>query len=157
MKYFNLAVPAVYLFASIPASHAQQRPFGLGLMIGEPAGISAKMWTSDTNAFDFGLGWSILNYRDGSKNGFHFHADYIIHSFKTIGSTGQFPLYYGIGGRFNSSVGRVSSFAVRGVIGIAWIPAKPPIDIFLEAAPSLELTPAPGFVLEAAVGLRYFF
>ena len=47
--------------------------------------------------------------------------------------------------------------AIREVLGIAWLPRNTPIDIFLELVPSLELTPASGFALDAAIGARYFF
>jgi hypothetical protein len=40
-------------------SFAQERNFGLGVIVGEPTGLSAKLWTSNTGALDFGLGWSI--------------------------------------------------------------------------------------------------
>lgn len=50
------------LFAGIAS--AQGRNFGLGVVIGAPTGISAKVWTSGTTAVDFALGWSRGN-RDG--------------------------------------------------------------------------------------------
>jgi hypothetical protein len=32
---------------------AQDHGFGMGIILGEPTGISAKLWTSRDNAFDF--------------------------------------------------------------------------------------------------------
>ncbi len=61
MKQFNLAIIALCVFFSVQTSNAQERKFGLGVMIGEPTGFSAKLWTSNSNAFDFGLGWSVIN------------------------------------------------------------------------------------------------
>jgi len=49
------------------------------------------------------------------------------------------------------------SVAVRGVFGIAWLPHKTPIDVFLEIVPSLQLTSSTGFGLDAGLGARYFF
>ena len=35
------------------------RKFGLGVVIGDPTGLSAKVWIAPTNSLDFGLGfWS---------------------------------------------------------------------------------------------------
>ncbi len=83
--------------------------------------------------------------------------DYLWHSWNAINSAQRFPLYYGIGGRFNSHEDNDGSLAVRGVLGIAWLPHNTPLDLFLEVAPSLELTPSSGFGIDAAIGVRYYF
>jgi hypothetical protein len=164
MKHAYYAVIAMCLFFAVQVSNAQERSFGLGVIVGEPTGLSAKLWTSSTTAFDFGLGWSIGGDRLGNYNGnydggsrVHFHMDYLWHSFEAIHSSERFPLYYGFGGRINSGAGYDASFAVRGVIGIAWLPHNTPMDIFLELAPSLQLTSSTGFAIDAGFGARYFF
>jgi hypothetical protein len=164
MKYTYCAIIAFCLFLVVQESVAQERKFGLGVIIGEPTGISAKLWTSNSNAFDFGLGWSMGGDRIGRYDGYynggsrtHFHMDYLWHSFEAIHSTERFPLYYGIGGRINTGAGYNSSLAVRGVFGIAWMPRRTPIDVFLEVAPSLQLTSLTGFGIDASIGARYFF
>jgi len=156
MKHFISGMIVLCLFLVAHISLAQDRNFGLGVMIGEPTGISAKLWTSNSNAFDFGLGWSVSGNRYGSGSYTHLHADYLWHAWNVIHSTERFPLYYGVGGRFTGG-GNTSSLAVRGVFGIAWMPHQTPIDVFLELAPSFELTPATGLVIDAALGVRYFF
>jgi hypothetical protein len=163
MKYY-LAGTALCLLLAVQVSVAQERTFGLGLIIGEPTGISAKLWTSPVNAFDFGLGWSIGGDRIGNYKGdynggsrVHFHMDYLWHAFNVIHSTERFPLYYGVGGRINTGAGYNSSVAIRGVIGIAWMPRETPIDIFVEVVPSLQLTSSAGFAIDAGLGARYFF
>jgi hypothetical protein len=165
MKHFKYAIITLLLFFAVQKSAAQERPFGLGVIIGEPTGLSAKLWTSSVNAFDFGLGWSMGGDRIGTYNGTynssesrtHFHMDYLWHSFDAIHSAERFPLYYGIGGRINSGAGYDASFAIRGVFGIAWMPRRTPIDIFLELAPSLQLTSSAGFGIDAGFGARYYF
>jgi hypothetical protein len=161
-KYF--AGFALCLFLVLHGSNAQEHKFGLGLIVGEPTGISAKLWTSHTTAFDFGLGWSVGGDRigkyDGSYNGgsrIHFHMDYLWHAFEAIRSNERFPIYYGIGGRINTGAGYNGSIAVRGVIGIAWMPRETPIDIFFELVPSLQLTSSAGLAIDAGLGIRYFF
>lgn len=143
---------------------AQQRNVGLGAIIGEPTGLSGKVWTSPTTAFDFGVGWSfggdhVAGY-EGTYDGgsrVHIHADYLWHSFDAIRSSERFPLYYGIGTRLNAGGGYYSSLAVRGVMGIAWLPRATPLDIFLEIVPSLQLVRSTGFGIDAGVGGRVFF
>ena len=164
MKHFYFGVIALSLFLAVQVSTAQERKFGLGVIIGEPTGISAKLWTSNENAFDFGLGWSFGGDRvgkyDGNYNGgsrVHFHMDYLWHAFEAIHSTERFPLYYGFGGRINSGAGYNSSAAIRGVLGIAWLPRETPIDVFLEVVPSLQFASSAGFGFDAGLGARYFF
>ncbi len=130
MKHFNLTVTALCLLLAVEGSLAQQREFGLGhnfgvgVIIGEPTGFSAKLWTSNYTAFDFGLGWSMGGDRIGKYDGYydggsrvHVHMDYLWHSFEAIRSTERFPLYYGVGGRLNNGAGYNSSLAIRGVFG----------------------------------------
>jgi hypothetical protein len=164
MKRYCSAIIALCLFLSAQMSNAQERKFGLGIILGEPTGFSAKLWTSPSNAFDFGLGWSVGGDRIGNYNGYynggsrvHFHMDYLWHSFDAIHSTERFPLYYGVGGRINSGAGYDASLAIRGVIGIAWLPRRTPIDVFFELVPSLQLTSSTGFAIDAGLGARYFF
>ena len=57
MKSTVLVLAALLWCCATQDSLAQQRKFGLGVIIGEPTGLSAKLWTSSVNAFDFGLGW----------------------------------------------------------------------------------------------------
>lgn len=164
MKYPMYGVVAFCFFFSVQRSAAQEHTFGLGVIVGEPTGISAKLWTSSVTAFDFGLGWSIGGDRIGNYNGnydggsrVHFHMDYLWHTFDAINSTERLPLYYGIGGRINSGAGYDASAAVRGVFGIAWLPHNTQMDVFFELVPSLQLTSSTLFGLDAGIGARYYF
>ena len=52
MKDPSLAVVALCLLLVVQGSLAQQREFGLGVIIGEPTGISGKVWTSTLSTKD---------------------------------------------------------------------------------------------------------
>ncbi|MGA2506019.1 MAG: hypothetical protein ABSF80_00900 [Chitinispirillaceae bacterium] len=155
----------LFLSASgaIAQDQDQERRFGLGVILGEPTGVSAKLWVSSKTAFDFGLGWSLggdrIDYNGGYNGGsrVHFHMDYLWHWFDAINSSERFPLYTGVGGRINTGAGYDNSIAVRGVVGIAWLPHRTPIDVFLEIVPSLQVVPSTGFGLDAGLGARFFF
>ncbi len=144
--------------------NGQSRKFGLGAIVGEPTGLSAKLWLSNENALAFGLGWSVEGYRvDGYDADYsqvtrtHIHVDYLWHSFYALSSNGQFPLYYGIGGRINTGPEYSGTFAVRGVLGIEWLPRQTPLDIFIEVVPTLQLVNSTGFGFDAGIGARFFF
>jgi hypothetical protein len=164
LRCLGLAVLAVCMFLVVQGAVTQDRGFGLGVIIGEPTGLSAKYWVSRVNAIDFGLGWSVggnwvgrSRSHDDRGRRVHYHMDYLWHSFNAIHSSQRFPLYYGIGGRLNAGAGYDESLAIRGVIGIAWLPLNTPADFFIEIVPSFELLPASAFGLDAGIGARYYF
>jgi hypothetical protein len=169
----KIIIPALLLMISA-GSFAQanrqveslpgERRFGLGLIVGEPTGISAKYWTSGKNALAFGVGWqggSVVRVRrfDGwyyTGTRFHFHTDYLWHDFNAIRSTERFPLYYGVGALLATGGVDPGVFGVRGVFGIAWLP-RAPLDVFLEIAPTLQIAPGTWLGFGAGLGVRYFF
>jgi hypothetical protein len=164
LKLFAILLITLCVVLPVQKSFSQQRLFGLGIIAGEPTGFSAKLWTSHSTAFDFGLGWSIGGDRLGNYEGYydgnsriHFHMDYLLHSFNAVGLTEQYPIYYGIGLRFNTGGGYYNSLAVRFVAGLAWMPKETPIDMFVEFVPSLQLTSQSGFAIDSAIGVRYYF
>lgn len=150
MKKLILVSFLIFFIGNI---NAQDRGFGLGIMVGQPTGISGKNWISSSNAFDFGFGWAFV-----PKNSrINVHVTYLWHNFNVINSTERFPLYFGIGGRLKSHEVADTKIGVRFAIGLAWLPRSAPFDIFLEAAPTLNLTPSTSFEVDAALGARYFF
>lgn len=144
-------------------SFAQDRGIGFGVIIGEPTGLSAKVWTSGEHALDFGVGWSIgsnwigtLHDHDERGRRLHFHVDHLWHAFSAIHSNQRWPLYYGIGARVNTGAGYDASLAIRGAIGVVWLPFDTVADFFAEVAPSFQLLPVSRLGLDAGLGVRYY-
>jgi len=134
-----------------PAS-ARDRDFGLGIVIGEPTGVSGKLWLSKTTAIDGVAAWS---FRDEAA--FHVHGDFLIHDFNLLKvDKGSLPVYYGIGGRmkFESDDSRVGA---RVPVGLAYIFEGRRVDLFFEIAPLLDLVPDTDFWINGGIGVRYFF
>ena len=144
-----LAVLLLLLLAA-PA-RAQRSNTGLGIILGEPTGISFKTWTGSTSAIDAALAWSFEG-----EDSLHFHIDWLRHDFGVVEvDKGSMPFYYGIGGRLKAE--DRSRLGARGVLGFAYLFADAPFDIFLEVVPLLDLIPDTDFTLEAAIGSRFFF
>lgn len=132
---------------------------GLGLMAGEPTGLSFKAWTSQTNAIDAGLAWSL-----SGRDAIHLHGDYLWHNYDIFGddvNEGQLPVYYGIGGRliiFDDAGSDANAvFGVRIPLGVNYLFENDPFGIFLEVAPIINLIPDTDFDADAAIGGRYYF
>lgn len=157
MKKILLALAIAGLLGK---ANAQSSGFGLGIMVGDPTGISGKYWLSGDRAADFGLAWSL------NGDYFHVHADYLFHNTSLISvSKGQLALYYGPGvrirtwskGKWEDHDGSQVSFGARFPVGLDYMFDGAPVDCFLELAPSLDLVPSTTFDLDAAIGARYWF
>jgi hypothetical protein len=150
MKRIFLTTAFLFLLSGmIQSVFAQADGFGIGVILGEPTGLSLKKWTSQRGAFDVGVGWSI------STEYLHVHADYLVHFMNAIGvNQGQLPLYLGLGASLNLTDN--TQFGARVPLGINYIFGDVPLDLFAEIAPGLRLVPDTHFMLEGGVGIRFW-
>lgn len=129
--------------------YSQNSGLGVGVILGEPTGLSAKVWTSSKTAFDAAAAWSLLG-----EGYIHVHADALVHAYPFRVDSGKLPVYMGLGGRLlladNPAIG------VRIPFGIAYQFHSAPFDIFLEVAPILDILPATDFSYNSAIGIRYY-
>lgn len=146
----SMLVLAGLMVLSCSHLRAQDRGVGLGVILGEPTGVSGKSWLSGVNAIDAGVAWSFKG-----SGYLHVHADYLWHFPDAIQATERFVPYAGVGGRLGLASSVV--FGVRGVGGLVWWPDGVPLDVFAEIAPVFDLAPATSFSLMGGIGVRYFF
>ncbi len=136
---------------------------GVGIMVGEPTGLSLKKWIEANRAIDAGIAWS---FSDNAS--LHFHGDYLFHRFDILTTpelSGAFPIHYGLGFRIklkegNQGHGRNDGDAMIGVrfpFGVSYLFSDAPIDAFAEIVPVLDVAPKSEFSLNAAIGVRYYF
>ena len=139
------------LLLIINSTNAQNRNFGLGIILGEPTGLSAKLTTNRINALDFAAAWS---FKDNGH--LLLQTDYIWHNFDLIQvPSGRFPLYYGIGGRVIFSNDPL--VGIRIPVGLDYQFEREPIDIFIEIVPILDIIPATKFNIGGGLGVRFWF
>lgn len=132
-------------------AEAQDSGFGLGVILGEPTGISGKLWVDNKRAIDGAVAWSF-----DKKSAMHLHADLLFHSSNIIKvEMSKLLVYYGIGGRVKFE--NKSKVGVRVPLGLNYLSSGAPLDVFLEIVPILDLAPSTDFSLNAAIGVRYFF
>jgi len=126
---------------------------GVGVILGEPTGLSLKFWNKKTTAIDAGAAWSFV-----SGGYFQVHGDFIFHNFNLFRvEKGRMSLFYGIGARLKFAEGRDTTVSLRIPIGLAYEFKKTPVELFLEFVPMLDLVPATEFDLAGAAGFRYYF
>lgn len=152
---------------SARAAHANAPGnLGLGIVLGEPSGLSAKYWLHSRDALDFGLAYSFNSF-------FAIFADYLYH-FPGAFAAQKAPIsqitpYVGIGAIFftDTSSARTSSryftstnsagLGLRIPLGLEWRPSSTPLGIFLELVPGMGIIPATFGFLEGGIGARFYF
>jgi hypothetical protein len=137
-------------------------PFGLGIVIGDPTGLSANYMLSAERSVDAAVAWSFGRYP-----GFEFHADYLWHGANLFRiEQVSFDWHYGFGGRLISAEERDSNnrrvadrtyFGPRIPIGISTDFNKSTFELFSELALVMNLVPATNFDFDFGVGVRVYF
>ncbi len=129
-------------------SHA----FGIGVIAGEPTGVSFKQWLSGGNAVDGALAWSF-----DKPEAFNIHMDYLYHA--VAAGDLRIPgwkFYLGIGGRLKLQEDD-NRLGMRVPFGLNYLFEASPFDFFVEIAPILDLVPATEIRMNFGFGIRYFF
>ena len=140
----------VVLLVSFSISYAQDSGFGIGIIVGEPTGISAKLWTGSKQAFTGAVAWSL------DDDSFHLHVDHLWHIESVEVEKGRLPFYVGVGGKLEVN-NNDTNIGVRIPLGVNYLFAVAPLDVFLEIVPAMRLVKDTEFEIDAGIGIRYFF
>lgn len=141
---------ALLAFSFSSTAEAQNRNSNteLGIILGEPTGISLKAWQSDNIAFDAGLAWSF-----GDNGSIHLHGDYLRHKWLDVES-GSLALYYGLGARLQ--LADDPRLGARIPVGLQYNIPDTRLTTFFEVAPLLDLIPETTFDVNGGLGLRIY-
>ncbi len=162
MNQKRLSIIALFVFALSLALFSPQAKgqialvdagdMELGILLGEPTGISWKYWTTGDAALDLGVAWS---FGDGGH--FHLHGDYLFHNFDFFDvDSGSLPIYVGIGGRVRIEDDD-SRVGLRIALGLEYILESNPISFFFEVAPIVDFLPETEADVNGGIGVRYIF
>ena len=169
MRIARAWVPAIVVVAlglvAAPA-HAdgeyEKGTFGAGLIVGEPTGISARLYLSDDRALQAAVGFTFIG------DGWQAHVDYCFHPW-ILEERDSFslPVYVGPGVRgvrYSSGRGSADDFyaiGLRAVAGIVFDFKTVPLDAFLEVAGIGEYgfrdDKGFGLSINFGGGVRYYF
>jgi hypothetical protein len=156
MKRILFAVPFAVLMCVSAQAFAASNSFGIGFILGDPSGFTAKFFVSGNDAIDTGIGPS-------GRDGFYLYADYHRH-FRNLFPVPELSVYVGAGAGLHEhdeeskhhEEGELSLEA-RLPLGIDYVFRQVPIEVFLELAPALEIIPDIDFHLRGGLGARYYF
>ena len=133
---------------------------GVGIILGEPTGITAKLYLKDDQAIQAAVGSAFIG------GGLQIHGDYVFHPY-ILQTRPSFvlPVYVGPGLRLidytNGRDGSSFALGVRAVGGLLFDFKEVPLDAFVEVAGVLEYEfksgAGFGLRLNAGAGVRYYF
>src|SRR5690606_28092866 len=129
--------PVVLLRASPPSTpaRAEAGAFGLGLILGQPTGITGAYGLSERTAIDAALGLTIFDGRD-----FYVHGEFLWYLPPLVrGSSAELSAYLGIGGFLVTHDDPV--IGARAPFGLSLDFAAAPIELFLEVSVLLAVVP----------------
>jgi hypothetical protein len=145
----RLALTACLLVLALPAAAST----GVGVILGEPTGLSLKHWTGRDKAFDLAAAWSFEG-----EDALHLHGDILWHRYDWIEVDGEgLPTYLGIGFRAKLIEDHDDRLGVRFPLGLDYPFDENRFDFFFELVPILDLAPDTDFSLNAGLGLRIWF
>ncbi|MEQ8523813.1 hypothetical protein [Gracilimonas sp.] len=151
----SLCFPGIFIFiitcifSGDVFAQAERPSFGVGVIIGEPTGVSVKKYLNTRGAFDIGAAWSLADQNEA----LHLHTNLLFQD--GITKNPNLYFYHGVGARVLFA--NDAKFGIRAPLGLAYLFPNIPFDLFVEIAPILDLTPDIGFAGNGGFGFRYYF
>jgi hypothetical protein len=166
-----LAVSMAGAASAAETSH----PFGLGIVVGEPTGLSAKLYLAQPFALQFGAG---IVDDFGGRDGFNLNFDFIWHPAVLARNAAlTMPFYLGVGARLADDrydyfvdnvryVDHDARLGVRAPFGLLLDFNRVPLDLYFELALVIDFVYFDDVVgpyhrdrlgWNGGIGLRYYF
>lgn len=137
------------------------RGFGIGVVLGEPTGLTFAVRPNSWNAVQGHLSYSLISDRARAN------VDYLqsVAVIQPSSARMEFPVYIGIGGTVGVTDDGPGPFGdnatawVGGRVpfGITMLPDDVPVEVFAEIAPTVYVLPETTPGLEGGLGVRAYF
>lgn len=165
MKKFLFIIIIVFISSNCLFSQGPKgRDFGFGIILGDPTGLTGKIWIDRENAVALSVGNSYFG-------ALRITGDYLWHfnSFNSkvvtlyagpgavigIGESGGW-IYKKKGDYYWARNENDIGIGVRGIFGINIIPRNSPIEFFAEVGALVGVIPSFGSSAEGAIGIRFY-
>lgn len=146
MRKWILSLLCAGLFSGIYADG----PLGLGLVVGDPTGLSGKYWLNSRDALD-----GIVGVGVGHHGHFSMSVDWTRHwSNLTPVRSGHFQLGLGVGGLLGVGDDPYAGVRFKGLADYLF--AEAPVNVFIEMAPTVVIVD-PILTVTGGLGVRWFF
>jgi hypothetical protein len=131
------------------ARRSEVQQLGLGVILGDPIGGTAKLWFDDHLAADVGAGFASAEDRAA------LWADGLYHDWRILPQPpqGRLGAYAGAGPELET--GTDPRFGLRTVIGLSYLPKDAPLEFFAEAGPLFRFTQGGAVDAVGGIGVRF--
>ncbi len=132
-------------------------PFGLGVALGAPTGLTGKVWLGDTMGVQFTVGGNLGTFKDVGAS-----VDWVF-EFRPVNVEGNeysLPFHIGPGIKTDMNFQLPGGFLLLGpriVAGVTVLVPTLPIDFHMEVAPTFYLMEQVGWNMEGQIGCRYYY
>ncbi len=157
MRIKYLVIPFI-VFLATNSLAIEREKFAIGVIAGDPDGITGKYMMKNGRAIDAGFGW-----KTKGDNEYHIYGDYLFYKYDLVKVPhGKLTLYFGGGARYityreDGEKKKDDKFGIRIPVGIEYLFWNSSLGIFLELVPVLNLTPDTDFEFGSGIGVRFFF
>lgn len=132
---------------------AQDGSFGVGAAIGDYTGFSYKYWFAP----DYAVNGIVTGAIREGQSQLYVHWDLLVHRFELIEvDEGSIPLYYGFGFFAQINQNFTNNAGFRAPVGIEYILEDEILGVFIEAAPTVQITQLESLTFRGAIGFRYY-
>ena len=145
---------ALLAFAITPTLATAQAPegFGIGIVVGEPSGITASLPIGATNSLNLTAGYGLSHHEANLT----LLGNYVWHERELVTvDAGKVSLYYGPGVRV--LLAEAAEVGLGVTLGIDYLVETAPLQIYLEICPGINIVPNTNMNATAGLGARYFF
>lgn len=144
-----------------PLRSYAQHDFGLGIVLGDPTGLTAKYILNNDNAIDAALSF-------GGHDSFYLHGSWLSLR-NNLFNAGKFPVswYFGLGARIidhdhahnhdHDDHEDDMHLGARAPLGLRMNFNDPRIELFGEISFAMDVIPETDFDLDFGIGARYYF
>lgn len=165
--FVALAVATLSLTSNVQAAESEPSgKFGLGVILGEPTGVTVKYDMNDVSAIDGGLSFRFDRYVMAYSD---YHMKFKGAFGTDVNFFNQLTPYIGVGAVIlvsndsnyhyfdDSWTDDDFALGIRVPLGIEWRTPRIPLGVFAEIVPGLAIVPGTDGFIQGGVGVRYFF
>ena len=160
--FFSILVTTMTASAPRNSAAAKPGPLGLGIVLGDPSGISMKLSLDNQHALQLHAGFEVEKFDRARVSTaldylFYFRDLTVVAKHKNEIKVNLNP-YAGVGTSIQISEGSTPiRLGARAPLGLAFLFAPGNVELFTEIALGIHIFPSTTALIDGGIGARWFF
>ena len=160
---FGLIALSTCVISLSSQSHAHANPLpggaiGLGLVLGDPAGLSLRTELNHHNALQLHVGFDLEKFDRTRVVVALDYLFYLSNMFKSTRPHGRLSPYFGIGSALQlRELSSELKLGVRVPLGLSFRLRAAPLEFFSEIALGIHVLPETATLIDGGIGARWYF